>query len=157
MALVSELMTREVRALAPDETVLDAAREMKELDVGVIPVCEGKTLVGIVTDRDIVLRAVAEGCAAESTPLSAVMSPDLHVCTEDESIEAVASEMRSIQIRRLPVVDGDDNLIGMISLGDIATLSMDFDAGELLRDISEPSTPDFSGKSKGGGARRKTG
>jgi CBS domain-containing protein len=152
MAQVSEVMTRGVRSMAPDESILTAAQAMKELKVGVIPVCEGQTLVGLVTDRDIVVRAVAENCALDTTPLSQVMTRDTLACRENDSVENVAREMRQAQVRRLPVVDEDQHLVGMVSLGDLATETKEVDAGEVLQDLSEPSEPDRSRQSAASGA-----
>jgi CBS domain-containing protein len=149
---VSEVMTRGVRSMAPDESVLMAAQAMKELKVGVIPICENQTLVGLVTDRDIVVRAVAENCAVDSTPLSQVMTRDMRACREDDSVENVARVMRQAQVRRLPVVDGEQHLVGMVSLGDLATETNDVNAGEVLQELSEPSEPDRSRQSAASGA-----
>lgn len=141
MTQVSDVMTREVRSLPPTETVLKAAQAMKELDVGVIPVCDGQNLVGMVTDRDIVLRSVAEDCIAHDTPLSKVMTQDAVSCFEDQSIDEAAQAMRDAQVRRMPVVDRQKHLVGMLSLGDVATKADEQQAGEALEDISEPSRP----------------
>lgn len=118
---VSELMTRGVPSMAPHETLMRAAQTMGDLHVGVIAVCDGERLVGIVTDRDIVLRGVAEGCAVEETPLSEVMSKDTRWCFEDQAVDEVVQEMRAAQIRRVPVVDRDRHLVGMLSLGDVSS------------------------------------
>lgn len=152
MTRVSEAMTRGIRTMAPHESVMKAAQAMNELNVGSIPVCDGERLVGIVTDRDIVVRGVAEGCAADRTPLSTVMSPQACWCFEDDSIEAAAGRMREAQIRRMPVVDRDKRLVGMLSLGDIATKGGEQVAGEALQDISQPSQPDRTGQSAASGA-----
>ncbi len=145
MNQVSEVMTRGVRTMSPDESIMKAAQAMDELDVGVIPVCDGESLIGVVTDRDIVLRGVAQGCKVEETPLSDVMSRDAMWCYEDQSVEEVAEEMRDMQIRRVPVLDRDKHLVGMLSLGDIATKADEELAGDALEGISTPSTPDRSG------------
>jgi len=155
-------MTRGIRTMAPHESVMKAAQAMNELNVGSIPVCDGEKLVGIVTDRDIVVRGVAEGCAADRTPLSAVMSPQACWCFEDDSIEEAAGKMRDAQIRRMPVVDRDKRLVGMLSLGDIATKGSEQVAGEALQDISQPSQPDRTSQSAaagsaGGGATYEAG
>jgi CBS domain-containing protein len=152
MTQVSEVMTRGVRTMAPGETVMKAAQAMQELDVGAIPVCDGQTLVGMVTDRDIVLRGVAQGCAADRTPLSDVMSRDTRWCFEDQPVDEVMQQMRDAQIRRVPVVDREKHLVGMLSLGDVATQADSREAGEALGGISEPSRPDRSGQSAASGA-----
>src|SRR5690606_8452693 len=107
--------------------------------VGVIPVCDGRKLVGMVTDRDIVLRGVAKGCVVDKAQLKDVMSTDTQWCFEDQSLEEVSDKMRDSQIRRVPVVDHDKHLVGMLSLGDIATRTRtEAETGETLEEISKP-------------------
>jgi CBS domain-containing protein len=138
MTQVSQVMTRGVRSLPPTETVMKAAQAMQELDVGVIPVCDGQTLVGMVTDRDIVLRGVAKGCTVDKTLLKDVMTKDAQWCYEDDSLEAVSNKMRDSQIRRIPVVDRQKQLVGIVSLGDLATRTSDEEeTGETLEEISK--------------------
>ncbi len=138
MTQVSQIMTRGVRTLAPGETVMKAAQAMKELDVGVIPVCDGQKLVGVVTDRDIVLRGVASGCVVDQAQLKDVMTTDTQWCYEDQSLEEVSKTMRESQIRRLPVVDHQKHLVGILSLGDIATRTQtEAETGETLEEISK--------------------
>ena len=154
MTTVSELMTRGVRTLMPADTVTSAARAMDELNVGVIPVCDGEKLVGMVTDRDIVVRGVAQELDAKTTVLADVMSTNVRTAREDEDVDEVLSEMAESQIRRLPVVDGQDRLVGIISLGDIAAKDPDEDAdvAASLGNISMPAEPDRSNQSKTSGA-----
>jgi CBS domain-containing protein len=140
MQTVSEVMTRGVRVVAPTDTVIAAAQAMRELDVGAIPVCDGVRLVGMVTDRDIVVRAVAQDRVG--VPLSAVMSEGMLYCQQDDSVASAVDAMRSHQVRRLPVVDKDKRLVGIVSLGDVATKGDEDDAGAAIRDISEPSAPE---------------
>ena len=142
MTQVADVMTRGVRTLSPKDSLLRAAKTMEELNVGSVPVCDGEQLLGMVTDRDITVRGVAHGKAAESTPLSDVMSKDVRWCFEDDSIDKVVDEMRDAKIRRLPVVDRDKHLVGILSLGDVAAKADSFEAGEALADISEPSEPE---------------
>lgn len=111
-------MTRGVRSMAPDETLMTAAQAMDELGIGAIPVCDGERLVGMVTDRDIVLRGVAQGAVVDETPLSEVMSKDARWCFEDQPVADVVEEMRAARIRRVPVVDRARHLVGMLLLGD---------------------------------------
>ncbi len=139
MTTVSDVMTRDVRSLAPTDTVADAAQAMEQLDVGVIPVCEDDKLLGVVTDRDIVLRAVAKGLDG-STALSRVMSTDVRTAREDDDMDTVLADMASSQIRRLPVLDSEERLIGIISIGDIAFKGQDEeDVGQSLGEISAPA------------------
>lgn len=152
MTRISDVMTRGVRALSPDDTMVMAAQAMQELDVGVIPVCEGERLLGMVTDRDIVLRGVAQSRPPENTHLSEVMTSEACWCFEDESVEEVLEQMRDAQIRRVPVVDRDQHLVGIVSLGDIAVKADEARAGHALESISEPAEPDRSGQSQASGA-----
>jgi len=142
MTQVADVMTRGVRTLSPQDSMLRAAKAMEELNVGSVPVCDGEQLLGMVTDRDITIRGVAHGKPAESTPLSDVMSKGVRWCFEDDSIDKVVDEMRDSKIRRLPVVDRDKHLVGILSLGDVAAKADSFEAGEALADISEPSEPE---------------
>jgi CBS domain-containing protein len=143
MTKVSEVMTRGVRSLAPSDTVLQAAQAMDELNVGVIPVCDGDKLVGMVTDRDIVVRGLAQGRDGK-TRLSDVMSSHVRTATEDQEIDEVLATMGDAQIRRMPVVDVRQKLVGIVSLGDIAVKDPgdEHDVAESLSDISSPAQPD---------------
>ncbi|WP_096698824.1 CBS domain-containing protein [Polaromonas sp. AER18D-145] len=139
MTTVTDVMTRNVRTLAPTSTVAEAAKAMDELDVGVIPVCEGDKLLGMVTDRDIVVRAVAQGLDG-NTPLAKVMSTDVRTARETDDLDTVLADMASSQIRRLPVLDGSERLVGIISIGDIAVKGQDEeDVGQSLAEISSPA------------------
>jgi len=139
MTTVTDVMTRNVRTMASTDTVASAAKAMDELDVGVIPVCEGDKLLGVVTDRDIVVRAVAQGLGGD-TPLSRVMSTDVRTARESDDLDTVLAEMANSQIRRLPVLDASDGLVGIISIGDIAVKGQDEeDVGQSLGEISSPA------------------
>ena len=141
MAKVSEVMTRKVRSMFPSDNVAMAAQVMSELNVGVIPVCEDGKLVGMVTDRDIVIRAVAKGLNSATATLVQVMSTKVQTAHADDDLDDVLNQMASGQIRRMPVVDVDKRLVGIISLGDIAAKSTDEDAdvGQSLGAISAPA------------------
>jgi len=140
----ADVMTRRVRAMQIDDTVQLAAQAMDELNVGSIPVCDEDRVVGIVTDRDIVIRGVAQGLSLDHAQLRHVMSTSIECVHEDDPIEVVAARMERTQIRRLPVLDADDHLLGMVSLGDIAVKASERTAGHALADISEPAQPDRS-------------
>jgi CBS domain-containing protein len=145
MSRISEVMTRDVRVIAPHESLQRAAQIMDELNVGVLPVCEGEQLAGMATDRDIVVRAVSAGMPVDSTPVSEVMSTNVECCYEDEDVEDVMDRMRDMQVRRIPVMDRQEHLVGMVSLGDLATRSGDEDeVKDTLEGISQPSEPDRS-------------
>lgn len=139
MTTVTDVMTRNVRTLTPKDTVASAAQAMDKLNVGVIPVCEGDKLLGMVTDRDLVVRAVAQGLDG-NTPLARVMSTDVRTARETDDLDTVLADMASSQIRRLPVLDGAERLVGIISIGDIAVKGQDEeDVGQSLAEISSPA------------------
>ncbi|HYW56111.1 MAG TPA: CBS domain-containing protein [Polaromonas sp.] len=142
MPTVSSIMTRDVRVLAPTDSLRRAAQLMEELNVGVIPVCNGKKLVGMVTDRDITLRGVAKGLGVEDTPLSVIMTEEVLWCFEDQPVSEVMEKMGDAQVRRLPVVDREKHLVGILSLGDIAAKADGKSVGAVLQDISETSSPE---------------
>lgn len=134
---VRDAMSRDVRVANPKQTIREAAKIMAELDVGVLPVGENDRLVGMITDRDIVVRAVAEG-RGDNAKIADVMSREVLYCYEDEELDEVARNMGDVQVRRLPVVNRDKRLCGIISLGDLARRE---DAAEVGRTVSKVSTP----------------
>lgn len=134
---VSECMTRDVRMTSPNESLRDAARTMAELDAGVLPVSEGDRLVGMITDRDIAVRGVAEGRGPDAK-VAQVMSREVMYCYDDEDSEAVLRNMGDIQLRRLPVLNRDKRLIGIVSLADLAARGQSARAGEALSGIVRP-------------------
>lgn len=136
MQTISEIMTTDVEVVRPEETLRDAARAMADLDVGSLPVCDGRKLIGMITDRDITVRAIAEGKGSE-TPISEVMTDEVIWCTDTDSVDEVLQQMSDAQVRRIPVVDKDRQLVGIVALGDIA-LEEEEDVDEALRDISMP-------------------
>jgi CBS domain-containing protein len=117
---VKDCMTREVRTLAPNSPIQEAARLMAECDVGAIPIGDNDRLVGMITDRDIAIRAIGQGKGAD-TPIEEVMSREIRYCFEDEDLQHVAQNMGDIQVRRLPVLNRDKRLVGIVALGDIAS------------------------------------
>src|SRR3712207_6468110 len=129
---VSEVMTRDVRLIEPTQSIQEAARMMAEMDAGIMPVREGDRLVGMITDRDIAVRAVAEGKGPD-TPIRKVMTEDVKYCYEDDDTDDVARNMADIQVRRLPVLNQDKRLVGIISLGDMAVSDGARRAGEPVR------------------------
>ena len=134
---VSEAMTRHVRVANPEDTLQQAAWLMASLDAGVLPVCENERLVGMVTDRDIAVRGVAHGMGPDAK-VREVMTPDVKYCFEDQDVVETTRNMGDIQVRRLPVVNRDKRLVGILSLGDIAVCSSYEDIGEALSEISRP-------------------
>ena len=135
---VSEIMSREVKVASPQDTLQQAARLMAELDSGALPVAENDRLVGMITDRDIAIRGDARGCDPKQTPVRDVMTAEkVKYCFEDEEIDDIARNMAEQQIRRLPVVNRDKRLVGIISLGDISARTSGAAAGHALRGVSE--------------------
>jgi CBS domain-containing protein len=142
MQTISQIMTRDVRSVSPDVSVRHAAQLMDQLNVGAIPVCDGPRLVGMLTDRDITVRATAAGMAPDSTRVGDVMSTDVRTCKASQSVDEVLGQMGAVKIRRIPVVDEDSHaMVGIVSLGDMATKhSAGID--HALEEISTPSQPD---------------
>jgi len=116
---IKDCMTRHVRVVGPDETLADAARAMAQSDVGILPVSDGDRLVGMITDRDIAVRGLANGKGPD-TKVSEVMTTEVLYCFEDDDIEDVLLNMGEIQVRRLPVVSAEKRLVGIVSLSDLA-------------------------------------
>lgn len=143
MPIVSEVMTGNVQAVAPEETLERAAQWMELLNVGSLPVCAGKRLVGMVTDRDITVRGTAAGLAPAAARVADVMSTPVIWCTEDQDTDQVLRMMGDAQVRRVPVVGVGGELVGMVSIGDLATKSPG-PVDEAVREISTPSEPDGS-------------
>ena len=138
---LADIMTRDVTVVAPTDSVQRAAQIMDELNVGALPVCDGRRIIGMVTDRDLTVRIAAQGKSPDQARVEEAMSTNVRWCFEDEDVESVIEKMGDTQIRRLPVVDRDHNLVGIVSLGDIATKS-DEVAEEALEGVSQPSEPD---------------
>jgi CBS domain-containing protein len=133
---VSKCMTRDVELVSPTQTIRDAAQMMAELDAGALPVQQDDRLVGMITDRDIAVRAVAQGKSPE-TPVRDVMSPELLYCFDDQEIEDVSRNMGEVKVRRLPVVNRDKRLVGIISIGDLALKEEQTLTGSTLARISK--------------------
>jgi len=134
---VSEAMTRDVYISNPDETIQQAALAMAGIDAGALPVADKDRLVGMITDRDIAIRGVAEG-KSPHTKVRDVMTTDVKYCFDDQDIEEVSLNMGDIQVRRLPVVDRRKRLVGILSLGDVAAVDGNGVAGEALSLVSRP-------------------
>jgi CBS domain-containing protein len=136
---VQDVMTRDVTMAAPETTLQRAACLMSEQDIGVLPVAENDRLVGMLTDRDIAVRAVAQGKGPDAR-VADVMTRDVKYCFCDQDLEEVTDNMADIQLRRLPVLDRDKRLVGILALGDIATSDDIECASEALAGISRPGT-----------------
>ena len=134
---VSKVMTREVQTVRPDQAVKEAASFMLSADAGSIPVTEGDRLIGMITDRDIAVRGIAKGYGPD-TPVRELMTDDLVIARIDDDVEEVASRMSQAQVRRLPVVDRDERLCGIVSLADLSREADDDCAVEALEGVSQP-------------------
>jgi CBS domain-containing protein len=130
-------MTREVRLANPDQTICDAARLMAEIDAGSIPVSENDRLVGMITDRDIAVRAVAQE-KPPTTKVREVMSREVLYCFDDQDLDDIARNMSDVKVRRLPVVNRDKRLVGIISLGDLAKGENAAATGQTVAEITTP-------------------
>lgn len=137
-----EIMTHEVHTITPETTLRHAAQKMKSWDVGALPVSQDGKLIGVITDRDIAVRGVAAGEDPESCCVADAMTSDLIYCYEDEDVNEAVKLMEANQIRRLAVMDRQKNLVGMVSLGDLATRQGDQRIShEVLEQVSQPNQP----------------
>jgi len=137
MTTIADIMTRGVAAVSRDETLQTAARRMREMDVGALPVTDGRALAGMVTDRDIAIRGVAEGMVAQEALVADVMTEEVAFCNETDSVEAVMAQMGDAQVRRLPVLGANREIVGIVALADLAT-RQSTPTDETLREISAP-------------------
>ena len=139
---VKEVMTRGVVCARPQDTLQAAAARMKSLDVGSLPVCgDQDRLVGMITDRDVTVRATAEGESPKYVQVKDIMTPEVFSCFEDDDTNEAARQMKDRQIRRLVVLNRDKRLTGIVSLGDLAVEGDRRQAAEALRGVSEPAVP----------------
>jgi CBS domain-containing protein len=136
---VREIMTKKVRLTSPEDSIRDAAQIMRDDDIGSLPVASGDRLVGYVTDRDIVIRALADG-GGPDTKVQEVMTDRILYCFEDDDVQDVAANMAENQVRRLPVLTQDKRLCGIVALADIATRGDEESAEDALEEISESSS-----------------
>ena len=141
MSTVAEIMSTDVQVVGPDDTLQRAAQLMDQLDVGSLPVCDGKHLLGMVTDRDITVRGTAMNLAPDQARVSAVMTSEVEFCTDDQDAQEVLLLMGKAQVRRLPVINVERQLVGIVSIGDLATRQPG-PVDEAVSAISTPSEPD---------------
>jgi CBS domain-containing protein len=140
---IEQIMTRNVEIISPETTLREAAQKMRDLDVGSLPICDGERLKGMLTDRDITIRATAEGRNPDTTQAIDVMTAAIIYCYEDQDVAEAAQVMEKKQIRRLPIVDRNKKLVGIVSLGDLAVdTGKERLAGEALTEISRPAKPE---------------
>jgi CBS domain-containing protein len=158
----SEIMTENPETLTPNATLADAARKMRDLNVGIIPVIESqenRRLKGVITDRDIAIRAVAEGKDANNTKVSDVMTTDVETCNKNDSVRDILNVMQREQVRRVPITDREGRLVGIVAQADVAVDYMEEqpeakrDVARTLRRVSEPAEPEGAGMQ----ARGRTG
>ena len=136
---IKEIMTEDVEVVRPEASLFEAAGRMRDLDVGALPVCDGERLVGMLTDRDLTVRAVAAGRDPRTATVGEIMTPAMSYCFEDQSAAEAERLMAEKQIRRLPVLDRDKRLVGIVSLGDLAIRTGNRRAvGKTLEAVSEP-------------------
>jgi CBS domain-containing protein len=139
---VSEIMTIDFEVIDATNTLIEAAQKMKSFNIGFLPVQKDRQIIGVITDRDIVVRALAEGLEPGSARVRDIISPEVIYCYEDEGVEGAAKLMEGHQVRRLIVCDYDGNPVGIVSLGDLATKAgREQLAGEVLEQVSEPAAP----------------
>ena len=135
---IQDVMTADVSYVTPDTPILEIARKMRDADIGSTPVIEEERLIGMVTDRDIVVRAIADGGDIRLMTARDAMSPGIFYCFADDTVETVLDNMGDRQIRRLPVVNREKRLVGVVSLGDLSLTGKNKAAGEALLEISQP-------------------
>lgn len=135
---ICDIMSRDVTVASPETSLRGAAEEMARIDAGALPVCDGTSLLGMITDRDIVVRGLAKGLGPE-TSVTQVMTQGVEYCFEDDDLTDVADKMAASQIRRVPVVDHDKKLVGIVSLGDLARETKPAASGQTLEEISQPN------------------
>jgi CBS domain-containing protein len=134
---ISDVMTTDVETVSADDTAQDAAKFMLRAEAGSIPVCDGDKVIGMITDRDIAVRGVAEGRGPD-TPIRDLMTDGIVCAREDDDVQDVASKMSEAQVRRLPVLDAQDRLCGIVSLGDLSRQTDGGSAGQALEGVSQP-------------------
>ena len=132
---IHEIMSREVRTITPDTTLQEAALLMRQADIGALIVNDGERMIGVLTDRDLVIRALAEGTRMD-TPIREVMSDEVLYCYDDEEVDHIAKNMAQNQKRRLPVVNRDKRLVGIVSLANLASCSQDKISATVLRGVA---------------------
>ncbi|WP_294638453.1 CBS domain-containing protein [uncultured Aquabacterium sp.] len=141
MQRIADVMTRGVEVISPDATLQQAAQMMDDLNVGALPVCDNRRLVGMITDRDITVRATASDLRPSDVRVGDIMTEHPRWCLENQSVEEVAQQMSDVQVRRIPVLSDAQELIGIVSLGDLAVREPAA-VQDVLREISTPAEPD---------------
>ena len=135
---LKDVMTPQVETVTPETTIADAAAKMRSLDVGALPVAQGQQLLGMITDRDITIRATAEGRDPRATPVRDCLSPNPACGWEEQDVEEALQLMREKQVRRLPVLNRDKQLVGIVALADLAAEGSRKDVARTVKDVSQP-------------------
>ena len=136
---VNEIITHDPEVIRPETALIEAAQKMKSLDIGMLPICDGDRLVGVITDRDITVRGVSQGNDPKTARVQEVMTPEVIYCFDDDDVKEAAKKMYEKQVRRLPVLNREKRLVGIVSLGDLAVRTgKEKLAGEVLERVSEP-------------------
>jgi CBS domain-containing protein len=136
---VKDIMSTQVESVRPDASIQEAAQKMRSLDVGALPVLDGQDLKGMVTDRDLTIRATAEGRDPKTTTVREVLSPELVSIVEDQDLEDAARLMQEKQVRRLPILSRDQRLVGIVALADVAAEGGKKEVTRTVQEVSKPS------------------
>jgi len=135
---LKEIMTQDVELIHPDDSLQTAAQKMRDRDIGFLPVCDGDRLIGVVSDRDIIVRVIAEGRDPKAMMGRNLVTAPVIYCFEDQDVDEAARIMQENQIRRLVILNRDKRLVGVVSLGDLAMNRPPDQSGEVLQSVSEP-------------------
>lgn len=136
MTQIKDVMTPNFKFMAPDSPIAQVAQQMRDIDSGFMPLAENDKMVGMITDRDITIRAIAEGKDPANTPAREIMTAKTYYCYDDQDIEEVCNNMGEIQVRRLPVVNRDKRLVGVVSMGDLAQSASRPNIGQTQQQIT---------------------
>ncbi len=137
MKTIKDVMTKECEWIAPETDLVKAAKIMQQRDCGFLPVGENEKIIGMVTDRDIAIRAVAEGKDPKSTKVRDIMTKETYYCYDDQAVDEICKNMGDLKVRRMPVVNRDKRLVGVVSLGDVSQVAAAADVGECQQQITE--------------------
>lgn len=136
MTKINDVMSKDFKYISPETTVQQAAQQMRDGDFGFLPVGENDRLIGMVTDRDIAVRSAADGNNPSDTPVRDIMTPKTYYCYDDQNVDEVCDNMAEIKVRRLPVVNRDKRLVGVVSLGDVSQVTHRAKSGDALQEIT---------------------